>query len=777
MAITATILSTSGDNVDRTSYTTGSITPTANKLVLVWAYSIMASAPSSPTITGNGLTWVNIGSVLDSASLRRITLFRAMGASPTTGALTIDFAGQTQTGLGWSIVQYDGIDTSGANGSGSIVQTITGASAGNATSLTVTLSAFSSTSNATVGGFGIPLNTAGQPAVGSGFTATGQINQSTPNLSIGSEFNAGNDTSVDMNAGAASIPWVGIASELKSATVTTTQTQAAVSRITVTSSQTQSGKANIVVPILVDSYSETNTNTNITLDSDFPSGPPAGQTFTNLAIPIAITSAKFYMKYGAGSPTGNIYARLYAHTGTYGVNGIPATSLGLPLASSDPIAAASLGVSNSLITFKFTGINQYAMLPNTHYCIVLDGSAVGNASNYVTYGLDTTSPTASGNAVFANNTSTWSSDSTQDQPFYVYGLPIPTPYPIVGTFGGAYFGEQYLAEAPLLLTSTTKIQTSISRITASTVRTQTGISKITNKTLKTQTGVSRINIVTSKTQTGISRITNASQRTQMGLGRVQTTKTVTISGTSKITAQTARTQVGISRITAKTTQTQVGKSRITNSVLKTIPGLSRITNATSQTVTGRSKITRVTSRTISGRANIRATTVKIQTGVANIASASTTDKTQTGKARITVSSTKTQTGISRITITSNHNQSGKANIAVKTSKTITGIARLIKGRDTEKAIFAGVDDLNAHLENALIPKGEIKIDIPGRINSAYQTLQNILMDDPIALMDDTTAFMGGDVSYESAVEIADVTLVDDMPKMDTIINDKPQGLI
>lgn len=139
-----------------------------------------------------------------------------MSATPVQGIITIDFAGQTETGAAWSIVQYTGMDTTGVNGSGAIVQSVTNSTGGaNATSLTVTLAAFSNANNATAGGFGIPLNTAGQPAIGSGFTATGQVNQASPNLSIGSEFLGLNDTTVDMNSGAASIPWAGIAVEIK----------------------------------------------------------------------------------------------------------------------------------------------------------------------------------------------------------------------------------------------------------------------------------------------------------------------------------------------------------------------------------------------------------------------------------------------------------------------------------------------------------------------------------------------------------------------------------
>ncbi len=220
MAVSASNLATTGSSTDATSYATASITPGTNKLILAWVYSIAATAPNTPTASGNSLTWQQIDTQLDKDSLRRITLFRAMG-TPSTGAVTFDFGGQTQTGCAWSIIEYTGMDTTGTNGSGAIVQSAKNLTASTATSLTVTLAAFSSANNATAGGFGFPLNTAGLPNAGSGFTRTGQRNQATPNLSIGSEFRSDNDTTVDMDSSASSIPWVGIAVEIKDAVAST----------------------------------------------------------------------------------------------------------------------------------------------------------------------------------------------------------------------------------------------------------------------------------------------------------------------------------------------------------------------------------------------------------------------------------------------------------------------------------------------------------------------------------------------------------------------------
>lgn len=208
------ILTTGGSGTDASSYSSSAILPTGNRLILAWVYSIAAGTPNTPTASGNGLTWVEVANQLDDDGVRKLTLFRAMGSSPTSGVTTFDFGGGTQTGCAWSIVEYESVNTGGTNGSSAIVQAVASKSTGTATSLTVTLASFGSADNATAGGFGIPLNTTNLPAEGTGFTDTGQLNQSGPNLAIGSEFRSDNDTSVDMTSAAASIPWTGIAVEI-----------------------------------------------------------------------------------------------------------------------------------------------------------------------------------------------------------------------------------------------------------------------------------------------------------------------------------------------------------------------------------------------------------------------------------------------------------------------------------------------------------------------------------------------------------------------------------
>lgn len=63
----------------------------------------------------------------------RLTRFRALGASPTTGTLTISFGATNQDGCLWTWAELDGVDTSGTNGSGAIADTQTATCYGDTT--------------------------------------------------------------------------------------------------------------------------------------------------------------------------------------------------------------------------------------------------------------------------------------------------------------------------------------------------------------------------------------------------------------------------------------------------------------------------------------------------------------------------------------------------------------------------------------------------------------------------------------------------------------------
>lgn len=236
MAISVSNLTSNSSAAAATTKATASISPTANALILAWVVSGTTSStnPNQPTLSGNGLTWEAIGtSLFDNASTsrRRITLFRSMGASPSSGAATFSFGGQSQAFFVWGVDQATGVDTTGTNGSGAVggsggTNIATNQATGGATSLTVTLSSFSDANNATYGCFG--FGDSGQTqSVGSGFTSLVNIYDGGVTVELGglSEYKTTNDTGVDVGS-SASTEIGGIAIEINAAAVAAS-TQAA----------------------------------------------------------------------------------------------------------------------------------------------------------------------------------------------------------------------------------------------------------------------------------------------------------------------------------------------------------------------------------------------------------------------------------------------------------------------------------------------------------------------------------------------------------------------
>lgn len=134
------------------SYATASIAPTANNLqLLVVISNALSGTTNTPTATGAGLTWTQVLSFPNSDSpTQRMTVFRALSASPSSGAVTVDFGGQNQNHFTHTIDQFSRVDVSGTNGSGAIVQSNTKEQTGSS-SPSLTLSAFANANNAVYG--------------------------------------------------------------------------------------------------------------------------------------------------------------------------------------------------------------------------------------------------------------------------------------------------------------------------------------------------------------------------------------------------------------------------------------------------------------------------------------------------------------------------------------------------------------------------------------------------------------------------------------------------
>jgi len=184
--------------------------------------------------------------------------------------------------------------------------------------------------------------------------------------------------------------------------------------------QVNEGETLILDPVVLDGYSESNYSSYNALRAKFPSGAPSwsavGQSFQAGASDQKIVRAAFYLDK-SGSPTGNLYARLYAHSGTFGSSSVPT---GAPLATSEPVDISTVGGGYALYNFDFNASEQYTMQTATYYCIVvMQLSGTVDGSNYIGVGMDASSPTHAGNKLGYINGG-WSADGSQDTIFYVY---------------------------------------------------------------------------------------------------------------------------------------------------------------------------------------------------------------------------------------------------------------------------------------------------------------------------------------------------------------------
>lgn len=151
---------------------TASVSPSSNALLILSVVNNKGgNSPNAvSSVTGNGLTWTcDAGATVSNGASEphRATLCHAQGASPTAGAVTINFGGVTQTQILWNVAQCTGVDSSAAWTSNFATNK------GNGTSLTVTLSAFGQTSNKAVMVYAIEDGGVGTINAGSGCTSLG----------------------------------------------------------------------------------------------------------------------------------------------------------------------------------------------------------------------------------------------------------------------------------------------------------------------------------------------------------------------------------------------------------------------------------------------------------------------------------------------------------------------------------------------------------------------------------------------------------------------------
>lgn len=135
------------------------------------------------------------------------------------------------------------------------------------------------------------------------------------------------------------------------------------------------------------------------------------QSFANGTNAQYLTRAFFQLKL-VGAPTGNVVAKLYAHSGSFGTSSVPT---GGALATSNNVALTTLTSSYTTVEFYFP--TPYEMAASTNYVIAVEYSG-GGVSDYIDVRGLAASGTHAGNR--SSNTGAWAATAADDLNFSVH---------------------------------------------------------------------------------------------------------------------------------------------------------------------------------------------------------------------------------------------------------------------------------------------------------------------------------------------------------------------
>jgi hypothetical protein len=138
-----------------------------------------------------------------------------------------------------------------------------------------------------------------------------------------------------------------------------------------------------------------------------------GQSFANGTNAQFLVRAFFDLKIGAGapSPAGNIVAKVYAHSGTFGTSSVPT---GAAVATSDNVSVSSITSSYQTVEFKFS--TPVELVASTNYVVSVEYT--GDASNYLHVRGLAASGTHAGNR--SQSTGTWAATAADDLNFSIH---------------------------------------------------------------------------------------------------------------------------------------------------------------------------------------------------------------------------------------------------------------------------------------------------------------------------------------------------------------------
>ncbi len=193
MALDVTSLTTGLDAGNSATFTTASITPSADSLILITIATSAHAGSVTPTVTGNGITYALVVENVEGS--RYLGLFRGLNASPSASLVTFDFGADVQNECVWSVDEWSGHDTGGTNGADAIVQSDSTGTGNQVSNWTTTLSSFADATNVAYGAIYIHQRATSQTP-GSGFTELVDYQLSEGNVTWGTEWMEGEGTAV-----------------------------------------------------------------------------------------------------------------------------------------------------------------------------------------------------------------------------------------------------------------------------------------------------------------------------------------------------------------------------------------------------------------------------------------------------------------------------------------------------------------------------------------------------------------------------------------------------
>lgn len=196
---------------DATSYANSSWTPPTDGLIVVDVIAKRAAALDTPTVSGNSLTWIQIGSTLNCGGNNHgLSRFAADASGSSAGATTISFGANTQLHCSASFYHVTGVDLAGGVAA-AFVQTVT--ATGTGTTGTVPLAAAASSDNRPIVGFFHAQNEAKTPRTN--WTELDDLAGTSGIRNLETQYRSDAFETTATATWATSDIWGGIASELK----------------------------------------------------------------------------------------------------------------------------------------------------------------------------------------------------------------------------------------------------------------------------------------------------------------------------------------------------------------------------------------------------------------------------------------------------------------------------------------------------------------------------------------------------------------------------------